>query len=129
MKKIETVLTIGALLGATACAKTPTAADVCKKLESDGIAKACKPDKPAMISGRAKEKYAFDLASVPGKTGQVLSFDRDDDFTATETAFREAGMLAGPHRYGNAKARIFVQLNDQASPEVGQKTKAVVNGL
>jgi hypothetical protein len=112
-----------------ACSKGPTAADVCKKLETDGVARGCKQDKPAMISARAKEKYAFDLVSVPGKTGQVLSFERGDDFAATEKAMREAGMLAGPHRYGNAKARIFVQLNSDASLEVGNKTKAIVDAL
>jgi hypothetical protein len=112
-----------------ACSKGPTAADVCKKLETDGIAKGCKQDKPQAISGRAKEKYAFDLPSVAGKTGQVLSFERDDDFQATEKAFREVGMLAGTHRYGNAKARIFVQLNSDASLEVGTKTKAIVDAL
>lgn len=112
-----------------ACNKGPSAADVCKKIEAAGVGKNCKEGERKMLSGRASSKYDFDLVAVPGKTGQVLSFDRDDDYQATEKAFREAGMLAGPHRYGSAKARIFVQMNEGLSTADGNKVKALVDAL
>jgi hypothetical protein len=113
------------------CGAKPNPVDVCKSLEAAGVAKAgtCKEDKPGMISARAQEMQSFELANVPGEGGQVLSFANADAYTATTTAFEKAAMLAGPHRYGSAKALIFVQMNAGASLEDGKKAKAVVDAL
>jgi hypothetical protein len=115
----------------SACQPKPSASDVCKKLEAAGVATAgsCKQDKPLALAARAKEKYVFDLASVPGKTGQVLTHASAEDYKATVDGFTAAAALAGPHRYGSEKALVFVQLNDKASLDVGNKAKAVVDGL
>lgn len=113
------------------CATKPSAADVCKKLEGAGVAAAgsCKQDKPIALAARAKEKFVFDLAGVPGKTGQVLSHASAEDYKATVDGFTAAAALAGPHRYGSEKALVFVQLNDKASLDVGNKAKGVVDAL
>lgn len=123
-------LVISAVL-LSGCAAKPAASDVCKQIEGAGVAKpgTCKAETPAVMAARAKEKIAFDLAAVPGKTGQVLSFAKAEDYTATVKAFEAAAMLAGPHRYGSEKALIFVQLNDGASVDVGNKVKGLVAGL
>lgn len=122
------MLTITATAG-LGCSKAVTAADACKKLEAAGVAANCHEEKPEMFAARAKQKYAFDLPSVPGKTGQVLSFADSDAYSATAKAFESAAMLAGPHRYGSEKALIFVQMNTGASLDTGKKAKAVVDAL
>lgn len=71
----------------------------------------------------------FDLPSVPGKTGQVLRFAKSSDYEATVKAFDAAAVLAGRHRYGSSKALIFVQLNSEASSDVGAKAEGIVNAL
>ncbi|HEX7601640.1 MAG TPA: hypothetical protein VF316_08550 [Polyangiaceae bacterium] len=45
------------------------------------------------------------------------------------TAYEAAAILAGPHRYGSAKALIFVQLSDKASLDVGKKARGIVDAL
>jgi hypothetical protein len=124
--RLTTLTALGLLLG---CSKPPSALDVCHQLETAGVAAGCKEDKPGGLGAAAVEAAAFDLPSVPGKSGQVLRFDRDEFFSATEDAFGKAAILAGPHRYGSKKARIFVQMNEGASLEVGKRTKAVVDAL
>lgn len=126
MKRIVLVASLLLLAG---CPSKPSASAVCAQIVAAGIGKNCKEGKPLMMSARAKTKYDFDLVSVPGKGGQVLDFGSADDFKATVDAFNQAGMLAGPHRYGSEKASIFVQMNDGASLEVGKKTKALVEAL
>lgn len=126
MKK---ALLVASLLLAAGCAKTPSAADVCAKLVADGIASNCKEAKPVMISARAKTRVDFDLVHNAGKGGSVLDFAAADDYDATEKAYAAAAMLAGPHRYGNAKARVFVQMASEASLDDGKKAKAVVDAL
>lgn len=106
-----------------------TAMDACHKLEAAGVATNCKPDKPGGLGAAAVEQAVFDLPSVPGKTGQVLRFDRDDFYDNAVTAFGNAALLSGPHRYGSKKARIFLQMNKEAPLDVGQKAKAVVDAL
>lgn len=110
------------------CGK-PSAMDVCKKLEAAGVAANCRVDQPNGLGAGAAEKVAFDLPSVPTKGGAVMRFEREEVYTSTESAFTAAAALAGPHRYGSKKALIFVQMNDKAPADVGQKAKAVVDGL
>lgn len=120
---------LAGLLVLAGCSKPTTAMDVCHKLEAAGVAKNCHEGKPGGLAAAAVEDAEFDLVSVPGKGGGVYRFDRDDFYESTVTSFGAAAMLAGPHRYGSKTARIFVQMNDGASLEVGKKAKAVVDGL
>ncbi|WP_441288470.1 hypothetical protein ACSRUE_42035 [Sorangium sp. KYC3313] len=116
-------------LAIAGCSQKPAAAEVCSKLEAAGIAKNCREAKPLALTARAAQKYDFDLVEVPGKTGQVLTFAADDDYSATVEAFKAMAMLAGPHRYGNQKARVFLQMNDGASLDTGKKAQGVIEGL
>ncbi len=106
-----------------------TAEAACKKIEAAGIAKGCKEVKPEGLNARAASKWDGELVAVPGKMVGAMSFTDDEGFQATTKAFEGAAMLAGPHRYGNAKARIFVQANSGLSLEEGKKLKALVEGL
>lgn len=117
-----------ALLG-LGCAKKPTAMEVCKSVEATGLGANCRAGTPAGLGAGATEKADFDLPSVPGKTGQVLRFDREETYTSTESAFAGAAALAGPHRYGSKKALVFVQANDGLSTDNGKRLKSVVDGL
>lgn len=126
MTMLLILATVAATLG---CQAKPTAAEVCAKLESAGVAKNCKQNVPSAVNARAKEEYVFNLVAPAGKTGHVLAFDKADDYDATVKAYEAMAMLAGSHRYGSAKARIFVQFNSQASLDTGKKAKAVVDGL
>jgi hypothetical protein len=78
---------------------------------------------------KASDYVVFDLPSVPGKTGQVLQFRNTSDYTEAVQDFETAAALTGPHRYGSAKARIYVQLNSGAPADAGTKAAAVVAGL
>ena len=127
MRRIMLILV--SLTAAVACGKQPTGLEVCHKLEAAGVAAGCKTEQASGLGAAAAEKAAFDLPSVPGKTGQVLRFEKDEQYEATVNAFSGAAVLAGPHRYGSPKTRIFVQLNDKASGEVGARAKAVVDAL
>ena len=122
--------TIAALsLAVLSCSKSPTPGDVCQQLVAAGVAANCKPATPNGLGARAREEVAFDLPSVPGHGGGVYVFDKAEDYAATVKAFEGAATLAGPWRFGNEKARIFVQLNEGAKPDVGAKARAVVEGL
>ncbi|MFO0590324.1 MAG: hypothetical protein U0441_22470 [Polyangiaceae bacterium] len=114
---------------AAGCGTTPAAQDVCAKLEAAGVARGCHEVKAEVINARARTKYDFDLVHVPGEGGAVLDFAKDDDYETTVKMYEAAAMFAGPHRYGNAKARVFVQMNAGASLEEGKQVKALVEGL
>ncbi len=103
--------------------------DVCQQLEAASVAANCRNSPPGGLGAAAVEDAAFDLPSVPGRGGMVLRFDKDETYDRTVDSFSNAAMLAGPHRYGSRKARIFVQMNEGASAEIGAKTKAVVDAL
>jgi len=123
-------LLVASAIALTAChSATPTPADVCAKLATAGVATNCHRYTPQRINARASDAYEFDLPSVPGHGGVVLTFAKDDDYTATVATYESMAMLTGPHRYGNQKARIFVQFNEEAPPDVGDKAKAIVAGL
>jgi hypothetical protein len=112
-----------------ACGKPPTAMEACTKLEAVGVAAKCRPGKPGGLGANASEKADFDLPSVPDKGGAVYGFDTDEAYESTVKSFDGAKVLAGPHRYGNEKRRIFVQFNDGASMDVGAKAKTAIADL
>lgn len=104
-------------------------AELCRTLEQAGIAQGCERTLPGGISARARLRYDFDLVSVPGKGGSVLSFETADDYEATVSAYAEVAVLAGPHRYGNRDRLVFVQLNEGAPLDVGDRVRSIVEGL
>lgn len=112
-----------------ACGKGPTAMDVCHRLESAGVAANCRGGTPNGLGAAAVEDAEFDLSSVPEHGGAVLRFDTDEAYDRTVDSFSKAAALAGPHRYGSRKTRIFVQMNEGASSAVGAQAKAVVDAL
>ena len=120
--RIWTLFTALTLVG---CAKKPTALETCTKLALSG----CREDKPEGLGAAATSKATFDLPSVPGEHGQVLRFDREDAYVQTEDAFQRAAMLAGPHRYGNKRALVFVQANSGLGLDEGKKLRAAVDAL
>jgi hypothetical protein len=93
------------------------------------VAANCRPDAPTGLGVGAKEKAAFDLVNVKGNGGQVLAFDDEEKFGKTVDAFEAAKMLAGPHRYGSKKARVFVQMNDETPATDGTKVRGIVANL
>lgn len=111
------------------CTRQPSPREACAKLEASGIARGCHETKPEGLGARAREVWTFDLPSVPGKGGNVFGFEKSDDYDATVKGFEGAAILAGPHRYGNPGARIFVQMNSGASLEIGKQTRAIIEGL
>jgi hypothetical protein len=82
-----------------------------------------------LLGKAASEFVTFDLPSVQGKTGRVLRFRTADAYADAVAGYEAAAMLVGPHRYGSAKALIFVQLNNAAPTDVGAKAAAVVTAL
>ena len=127
MNRTLWILVVAALAG---CSKpTPTAASVCAKLEAEGVAAGCKPGTPAAMAAGAAELVTFDLVNLPAKTGQVMSFADAAAYTATVQGFTAAAAFAGPHRYGNEKARILVVLHASAPPSLGANAQRLVNGL
>jgi hypothetical protein len=120
---------LAGLIFLVGCSRSVSALDVCHRLEAEGVARNCREDKPGGLASAAVEAAWFDLPSVKGKTGVVYRFDRADAYENTVAAFVAVAMLAGPHRYGSAKAQIFVQMNEGAPLYVGREAKAVVDGL
>lgn len=127
LRKVALVLV--AVAAIASCNKPPTAMQVCNQLESAGIGSNCRNSTPGGLGAAAVEDAEFDLPSVPGHGGMVLRFDKDETYDRTVESYSKAAMLAGPHRYGSRKARIFVQMNDGASAEIGARAKAIVDAL
>ena len=117
------------VLGLAACSKPPSAMEACHKLEAAAVASNCRMGKPGGLGADAAEEVEFDLSSVPGHGGGVYRFDNDEAYDSTVKSFDEAKVVAGPHRYGNKKARIFTQFNDGASMDVGAKAKVTILAL
>ena len=124
---MRSILVLAALVAG--CSSPPSAATVCQKLAAAGVAANCRPSAPGGLGAAASERQEFDLPDVAGKTGQVLRFADAAGYDATVKAFDAAAVLAGPHRYGSAKARVYVQLNSGAAADVGAKARAVVDSL
>ncbi|MDC3985790.1 hypothetical protein [Polyangium jinanense] len=116
------------LLLLSACTK-PTAKEAADKLVAAGVLANCTQEPPRGLNARASEYWKCELPSVPGEGAGVMTFADDDAYQTTIKAFDGAAVLAGPHRYGNARARVFVQMNQGASLEVGNKAKAIVDSL
>lgn len=115
-----------------AAAKASVVADaksICESLTSQGFGTNCKEDKPSGLGAAAWQNYVFDLPEPKGKTCQILTFKTDADYQATVKAFDGAATLAGPHRYGNAKARVFVQCNSGMPRDAGGKLEQAVLAL
>lgn len=112
-----------------ACSKPVTAMQACEQLVKAGVGASCHSDTPSGLGGAALERVEFDLPSVAGEHGVVLLFQTDADYETTVASYQNLAALSGPHRYGNAKRRIFVQENRGLSGELGMKTKAVVDAL
>ena len=127
MRKL--ILAVCVAFSAVGCAKKPTAAEACQKLSAQGLAASCREGKPTGLGAVASARFDFDLPTVPGKGAGVLSFDKESAYDQAVTAFEGAAVLAGPHRYGNRKALIFVQANEGLSLEEGKKLKAAVEAL
>lgn len=106
----------------------PTAYEVCEKLKTAGVAEHCRSATPGGLGSAARQRVEFD---IPGekRTGQVLTFDRDDFYESTVRAFGAAAALAGRHQYGNPGALVFVQLNSETSDATGDAARRVVAGL
>lgn len=111
------------------CSKPVTPMDACHKLETAGVASNCHEGKPHGLAADANADIEFDLPSVPGHGGAVFGFDSDEHYDSTVKSFDDAKVIAGPHRYGNKKKRIFVQFNDGASMATGKTAKDVIDGL
>lgn len=89
----------------------------------------CSVDEPSGLGIGATERYVFDLPSVPGEGGQVLVFDDANTYEKTVEAYAEMASLAGPHRYGNDQALVFVQINEGLSMQDGETVKSIVDDL
>lgn len=120
---------MAAVVLSCACSKPVTAMSTCERIAATGVVSNCHPGTAGGLAGAALERVEFDLPSVPGEHGSVFLFQSDADYTATVASYQSAAILAGPHRYGNEKRRIFLQMNRKASPEVGAKTRSVIEGL
>ncbi|MGZ3422639.1 MAG: hypothetical protein ACXWUG_09130 [Polyangiales bacterium] len=108
-------------------APVKSAMDACRRFEVAGFASQCKeePVEPALTPG-AKQRAIFLLPS--GKRGQVLSFDDKSAYDKSAQSI-EALPSAGRHRWGNPKARIYVQLNQDATEDEAERVKSVLDGL
>lgn len=120
-------LLVAVSLLAFGCGKKPTAMAVCEKLVVAGVAANCEAKPPGGLGAAALEHVVFDIPG--GKTGQVMTFDKASDYTATTKAYDAAAVLAGRHRYGSESALTFVQLNSETPAELGTNAKTVVEAL
>ncbi|WP_281326714.1 hypothetical protein [Polyangium sp. 6x1] len=118
-----------AAAAAPAPAKKVTAKEVADKLTAEGILANCKEGVPKGANARASEYWSCDLPSVPEKGAGVMVHDSDDAYAATVKTYEGFALVAGSHRYGNPKTRVFVQLNEGAPLDVGKKTKAIVEAM
>lgn len=132
-RTIPTLLGAISLLALSACGSSgsapSTAASVCAQIADSGVGAACGQDEPGGLGIGAIENYTFTLPSVPGESGQVMVFDDPAIYEKTVEAYDDMRGLAGPHRYGNADALVFVQINEGLSAGNGEKVKAIVDGL
>lgn len=108
-------------------APVKTAIDACRRFESAGFASKCREEsvEPALTPG-ARQRVLFDLPS--GKRGQVFSFDDKGDYEKSAKSIEELSS-SGKHRWGNAKARIYVQLNKDATDDEAEKVRSVLEGF
>lgn len=130
--KIKNKLLVWVIFSTVAgCKKPPTAIDVCHKFEAAGVAANCKVELPAGMWSDASEACMFDLVRVAGKGGGVYIYETDAKYESLLKSWDTPMMKAmgGPHRYGNAKRRIYTQFNQGAPIEDGAKAKAIIEDL
>lgn len=126
---MRTILLV-TVVGLSACGQKPgDAKAACETLAKEIGGSNCKEDQPAGLGAAAWSKYAFDLEEPKGKTCQVLAFKKAEDLEATAKAFDGAAMLAGPHRYSNKAALIYVQCNEGMPRPTGEKLEAALGKL
>lgn len=124
------VLAVGCVvLVASGGSGKPTAREVCEKLVEQGIARNCRSATPRGMSASARDRYDFSLASLPSRTGTALTMSSRADYDRVVDLYRATAILTGPHRYGSARALVFVTLDEKASTSVGNRTRDVVDGL
>jgi hypothetical protein len=126
---MKSLLTIVFALFLAACGSksSHTAESVCKQLEAASVGTACVEGSRQGLKG--KSTSAWEITLPHGEQGSIMQFSGAADFNATVEAFEEMSLLAGPHRYGNGNALIFVQLNSETEEAIAQKAKGVVDGL
>jgi hypothetical protein len=101
-----------------------SALDVCRALESEGVAAKCRAGSGTGDTAR------FDLPSLAGKSGMVVRLSDDASF-----AKYAAGVASQPTTspllpyYASPRARVVVHLTPGLSPDVASKTKALVEKL
>lgn len=106
-----------------------SAENACKKLAKSVGGGECTKGQPGGLGAAAWENYGFELSEPKGKTCQVMSFKKAADLASTEKAYDGAAALAGPHRYGNKDALIFVQCNSGMPRPDGEKLEAALGKL
>lgn len=107
----------------------PSAMEVCKQLEAADLGDGCTSKESGGLGAAAAETVAIDIPEPKGKTCQVMRFADAKSYEATVEAFEGARGLAGPHRYGSSKARIFVQCNSEMPKAAGAKVESIVDAL
>lgn len=103
------------------------AMDACNRFVAAGAASGCHEEtvEPALTPG-AKQRVLFQLPS--GKKGQVMSFDDRDAYDKSAKNIEEMSS-AGKHRWGAKNAKIYVQLNKDATEDEAAKVKSVLDGF
>lgn len=96
-----------------------SAGDVCKKLETVGVAKNCSSSDP--------EKVQFDVATMAGHKGMVVHLADETKFKGYVTSV-EASPSLRPF-FPSTKAHIVVHLLRGASPDIEARVKLVVDTL
>jgi hypothetical protein len=121
------LLPVGAVL--VACGGQPSAMEVCKKLESVGVASNCRQGKKVGPAAVAKERAEFDVPAVAGRPGEVLTFAEEREYLITVSTYNRLGTYNGLHRYGSKDRLVFTAFNEYASPELAEKAKKVIEEL
>jgi hypothetical protein len=104
-----------------------TAVEACRRLEAAELARGCHATsvEPA-LTPRATSRALFTLPS--GKLGQVLAFDAERDYHKSAKSIGDMAS-AGQHHFGNPKAKIYVQLNGEATDEEAKAVEDLVSGF
>jgi hypothetical protein len=105
----------------SAAATGPTAAEVCQKLTTAGVAKNC---------AKSDAGETFDIVGMPKGSGTVVALADDHKF-AKYLVGVEASPQTAPIRpfFPSAKAHVVVHLMKGVPAAVEAKTKAVVDAL
>jgi hypothetical protein len=104
-----------------------TAMDACERFVTSGAASGCESTtvEPALTPG-ARERVVFRLPS--GHRGQVFDFEDNDSYAKSAKSIEDIS-AAGRHRWGNERAKIYVQLNKDATDAEAAKIKSILDGF